>query len=93
MGNSHRSITSLLKTSPVIPYDSLTVLESYQIPSLARIIVRRGDQVRVKTRLAEGVLFINKIFYIDMAKLLLSLVFIMVTFMVYRASRKRGLTF
>ncbi len=85
--------TGISKKTIPNAYDSLTALESYKLPAKAKILVRPGDIVHVKSKLADGVLFVNNIFYIDMAKILLSAVFIGIAFVVYRASRRRGLKY
>jgi len=65
-------------------FDSMTVIRSCQLPENSRIIVDEGDNVVRGENLAEGK-FINQIFYIDMTKLLLTLLFIFLMFMVYWA--------
>ena len=69
-------------------FDSMTVIRSYQLPKDTRIIVDEGDKVVRGENLAEGK-FINKIFYIDIAKLLLTLLFIFLMFMVYWAGIRK----
>ena len=69
-------------------FDSMTVIKSYNLPKQARVIIQKGDEVNVGDKLADGH-FINPIFYIDMAKLLLTLLFIFLIFMIYWAGVRR----
>lgn len=51
-------------------------------------LVQKGHMVKVGDPLYEGSV-INKIFFVDMSRLLLTLVFILISFMVYKAYKKR----
>ncbi len=69
-------------------FDSMTVIKSYPLPKQAEPTIQKGDEVKVGDKLAEGN-FINSIFYIDMAKLLLTLLFIFLIFMIYWAGDQK----
>jgi NSS family neurotransmitter:Na+ symporter len=69
-------------------FDSMTVIKSYNLPKLARVTIQEGEEVNIGDKLADGH-FINPIFYIDMAKLLLTLLFIILIFMIYWAGVRR----
>ena len=71
-------------------FDSLTTTNTYAIPAKARILLVTGDSVNIGQRIAEGS-FINRIFFIDMAKLLLTLLFLFLTIMVYWVGVKNKL--
>lgn len=68
-------------------FDSMTVIKSYQLSAKAEISVQAGDKIHVGDVLAAGN-FINSIFYIDMAKLLLTLLFIFLILMIYWAEAR-----
>jgi hypothetical protein len=53
-------------------------------------VVAAGDRVKVKDILAKGS-FIHQIFYIDMSKLLLTLLFLFLIWLVYRAGIRNKL--
>ncbi len=93
LGHLRRLPVTMVKSETPTAFDSLTEIQSYKLPNHAIMDVKEGDKVAVKSKLAHGVLFINKIFYIDMSKLILSLVFIGIGVIVYVASRKRGLKY
>jgi len=70
-------------------FDSVAVFKSYILPGRVYIRVQPGDHVSPGEEIADGRV-INPIFYTDLAKLLLSLLFIFLTFMVYWAGRRRS---
>lgn len=69
-------------------FDSLVVIKAYRIAPEKELLVKTGDQVTVGTPIAKGG-FINNIFYIDMARLLLMALFIGICVLVYVATKKR----
>ncbi len=93
LGHLRRLPATLVKSETAGAFDSLTEIQTYKLPYRAIMDVNEGDKVKIRSKLAHGVLFINKIFYIDMAKLFLSLVFIGIAVIVYLASRRRGLKY
>ncbi len=92
----YRDNANVLRQLPEIPYgwqtatsfDSMTVIRTIQLPEHTGIIINKGDNVVIGEKIAEGK-FINQIFYIDMAKLLLTLLFIFLMFMVYWAGIRK----
>ncbi|MCC5930497.1 MAG: sodium-dependent transporter [Cyclobacteriaceae bacterium] len=72
----------------VQPFDSLTVFKTYSFKPQDQLLVDIGDYIAVKDTIARGK-FINNIFYVDMAKLMLSLLFLFICFLVYKASQRR----
>jgi NSS family neurotransmitter:Na+ symporter len=69
-------------------FDSMTVVRTYDLSGKFKLTVRMGDEVNVGDRLAEGPV-INAIFYTDMAKFLLTLLFLFLIFMIYWAGIRR----
>jgi SNF family Na+-dependent transporter len=69
-------------------FDSLTVIRSYELAADSQLTIQKGDEVKIGDRLAEGH-FINPVFFIDMAKLLLTGLFIFLIFMIYWAGIRR----
>lgn len=76
----------------VTPFDSMTVVRSINVAQYggknAQVTVKKGDKVKFKDKIATGS-FTNKIFYINLGRLLLLGVFIFITVLVYRASKAR----
>lgn len=75
----------------VTPFDSMTVVRSVNVNeygSNVKLTVKKGDKVKFKDKIAEGS-FINRIFYINIGRLLLVLVFSFITFLVYKATLRR----
>ena len=72
-------------------FDSLTVVQTYRFDAEDEITVQVGEDVEVKETIARGD-FTNPIFYIDLAKLLLALLFLFICLVVYRATLKREKT-
>jgi SNF family Na+-dependent transporter len=69
-------------------FDSLTVIKKYTFDHDEEILVREGENVQVNSHIARGS-FINNIFYIDMARLYLVLLFLFICFLVYKATKLR----
>ncbi|WP_084147112.1 sodium-dependent transporter [Thermonema rossianum] len=69
-------------------FDSLVVVKAYRIAPDKELLVKVGDKVEVGTPIAKGG-FVNDIFYIDMARLLLMGLFIGICVLVYVATKKR----
>lgn len=75
----------------VTPFDSLTMVRSVNIReygTVSKVTVKKGDKVKFKDKLADGD-FTNKIFYINIGRLLLVMVFTFITILVYQASVRR----
>jgi SNF family Na+-dependent transporter len=77
----------------VTPFDSMTVVRSINVAQYggktAKVTVKKGDKVKFKDKIATGS-FTNKIFYINLGRLLLLGVFIFITVLVYQASKTRA---
>ena len=69
-------------------FDSLTVVQTYRFDADQEITVNVGEQIEVQDTIALGE-FTNDIFYIDLAKILLGLLFIFLCALVYAATSKR----
>jgi hypothetical protein len=76
-----------------VPADSVILVKQYSFDSGVLPAVGVGDRVQPGTTLVTGGFFINRVFYIDLAKLLLTILFLFISYLVYRAARKRGLKF
>ncbi|WP_017732019.1 sodium-dependent transporter [Nafulsella turpanensis] len=69
-------------------FDSLTVVQTYKFEPENEIIVSVGDEVEVRETIALGD-FTNPIFYIDLAKILLTLLFVFICAIIYVATVRR----
>ena len=69
-------------------FDSLTVVQTYRFDADQEITVNVGEQIEVQDTIARGE-FTNDIFYIDLAKILLGLLFVFLCALVYAATSKR----
>ena len=69
-------------------FDSLVVSKEYTFNKNTRLKISVGQPVKIKQIIAEGE-FINDIFFIDMAKAILSTLFIFLVIMVYVAGLKK----
>lgn len=69
-------------------FDSMVVSKQYTFNRDARLKISVGQPVKIKQVIAEGK-FINDIFFIDMAKAILSALFIFLVIMVYVAGLKK----
>jgi len=69
-------------------FDSLVVVKTYAFSKSNQIKVAPGDDLQPGAIIATGS-FTNRLFYTDMARLLLSLLFLAICFMVYKASRRQ----
>jgi neurotransmitter:Na+ symporter, NSS family len=72
-------------------FDSLMVVKTYQFGNDKQLLVSEGSTVEKGTALASGD-FINNIFYIDMSRILLVLLFVFISLLVNKATRQRRLT-
>ncbi|MGF1639059.1 MAG: sodium-dependent transporter [Cyclobacteriaceae bacterium] len=82
-----------LKNRDLLPkntqtFDSLTVIKTYTFKQNKNLVVGEGDTINFKDKLATGN-FIHNIFYIDVAKLMLSLLFLFISVLVYKAAKLR----
>ena len=71
--------------------ESGEIVRLYKFKDDHEVLVSEGQQVSVQDRLAEGS-FVNDIFFIDMSRLLLVLLFLFLCFLVYRATVLREKT-
>jgi SNF family Na+-dependent transporter len=93
----YRDKANLVRRLPIDPddwqvqvsFDSLTVVQSYYLSRKANVIIKKGENVSIGDVLAEGRV-INPIFYNDLAKLLLSFLFIFLMLLVYWAGVKKN---
>ena len=69
-------------------FDSVTVIKTYKLAADKTLLVKEGDKVSVGSALASGS-FTNNIFYTDMAKFQLVLLFAFIGIVVAIATRKR----
>ncbi|MCC5921441.1 MAG: sodium-dependent transporter [Cyclobacteriaceae bacterium] len=69
-------------------YDSLVVSKTYRFDKKQEILVKEGDQIELRDHLAKGS-FIHNMFYTDMAKLLLTLLFLFICYLVFKATKRR----
>ncbi len=60
----------------------------YEFNTSDKVVVKKGDSVKTGDIVSEGK-FINNVFYIDMSRLLLVLLFASISFLVFVAYRKR----
>lgn len=65
--------------------ESGKLLATYEFRPRHKILVEEGEEVKVGEVIGEG-FFINKIFYINMSRLLLVLLFAFLAYLVYRAT-------
>lgn len=75
----------------LVTFDSVTVLKTYTFKADERILVQEQDQIEIGARLAEGD-FVNNVFYIDMARLLLLALFLFICYLVFAATSIREKT-
>lgn len=75
----------------VTTFDSLMVLKTYRFEEDKQLLVQEGDVVEKGTALASGD-FINNIFYIDMSRILLILLFVFISALVHKATNQRRLS-
>lgn len=75
----------------LVTFDSVTVLKTYTFKAKQNVLVNEQDQVEVGARLAQGN-FINNIFYIDMSRLLLLMLFLFICYLVFSATSIREKT-
>ena len=71
-------------------FDSLMVLKTYQFEQDEQLLVQEGSVIEKGEALASGS-FINNIFYIDMSRILLILLFVFISALVHRATNQRRL--
>jgi NSS family neurotransmitter:Na+ symporter len=91
-GNPHKVPSDMDGMEREIIYDSLVVAKSYDFKSKKHnVIVKEGSLVKQNETIATGD-FINKIFYIDMSRLLLVGLFATLAFLVYKATIRRERT-
>ncbi|WP_224998065.1 sodium-dependent transporter [Cesiribacter sp. SM1] len=75
----------------VSTFDSLMVVKTYTFDEGEQLIVEEGAAVTAGTPIAEGD-FINNIFYIDMSRILLVLLFVFLSILVHKATSQRRLS-
>jgi NSS family neurotransmitter:Na+ symporter len=75
----------------VSTFDSLMVVKTYTFEEGEQLIVEEGAAVTAGTPIAQGD-FINNIFYIDMSRILLVLLFVFLSVLVHRATNQRRLS-
>ena len=75
----------------VTTFDSLMVLQTYRFEEDKQLLVQEGDLVEKGAPLASGD-FINNIFYIDMSRILLILLFVFISALVHKATNQRRLS-
>jgi neurotransmitter:Na+ symporter, NSS family len=73
----------------LVTFDSLTVSRTYQFEPKVEIIVSEGDYVHIGDRIAQGE-FVHNMFFTDMARLVLLLLFLLICYMVFRATVLRN---
>nr|MDQ3073144.1 sodium:calcium symporter [Bacteroidota bacterium] len=81
-------VTDEMKVAAAEIFDSLTVTKTYNFSPKDKILVSRGDIVQVRTKLAAGS-FTNNIFFHDMARGILILLFLFICMMVFKATVQR----
>ena len=69
-------------------YDSTVVAKTIALPMEAKLTVKQGDEVKVADPVADWS-HTNNIFYIDMSRLGLVLLFAFLCYLVYRATKLR----
>ncbi len=69
-------------------FDSLTVTQTYPFSKDKKILVKEGDKIQFKDKIAEGS-FTNNILFIDFARVMLLSLFVFLGVLVYQASAKR----
>ncbi|MDN4164722.1 sodium-dependent transporter [Cytophagales bacterium LB-30] len=72
-----------------IYFDSITLVKAYTFDNQEEILVRPQQEVQIGSPIAQGD-FIHSIFYIDMARLLLVLVFVGIAILVFIASKNQS---
>lgn len=89
--NVNNRVKPALSDTNVPTFDSLTVAKVHSFDQSERILVSEGQQISISTPLAQGD-FINNIFYTDMAKIFLAILFLFLAGLVYWATvlRERG---
>ena len=75
----------------LVTFDSVTVLKTYTFKAKQNVLVEEQDEVELGTVIAEGD-FINNIFYIDMSRLLLLMLFLFICYLVFAATSIREKT-
>lgn len=70
------------------PFDSVTVVATYNLKASEQPVVKAGDAVEVGQKIASGSR-VNKVFYVSMSRLLLMLLFVFIAAMVRFAYLKR----
>lgn len=72
-------------------FDSLMVVKSFRFSQDKQLLVTEGAQIEKGAALAKGD-FINNIFYIDMSRILLILLFVFISMLVHKATNQRILS-
>ena len=67
---------------------NIEVLRTYSFDAKKEVTVKEGDKIAFKDPIATGS-FINDIFYIDMARLLLLSLFVFICYLVFLATKRR----
>lgn len=75
----------------MVTFDSATVIKTYRFGVDEEIIVKPGDEINVRDKIAAGS-FINNIFYLNMSRILLVSVFLFICYLVYAADKLRKKT-
>ncbi|AHM59940.1 SNF family Na+-dependent transporter [Flammeovirgaceae bacterium 311] len=75
----------------VTTFDSLMVVKTYTFEEGEQLLVQEGSAVTAGTAIAQGD-FINNIFYIDMSRILLVLLFVFLSLLVHKATSDRRLS-
>jgi NSS family neurotransmitter:Na+ symporter len=83
--NEENPNKKILQIATKTEQGAIKILKTYTFDEDTHILTSVGAYLKVKDRIAEGN-FINKVFYIDFAKLLLLLLFIFSALLIYKAS-------
>ncbi|TAF65340.1 MAG: sodium:calcium symporter [Cytophagales bacterium] len=76
------------KAGNVTTVDSLLPVKTYTFDDSKKIVVKKGDSLAFKDKIAEGS-FVNNIFFIDLARIMLLGLFVFLSILVYIATQRR----